>query len=91
MLLQSQTYPFVQLEEMAIEMFESIMRQDNIPIDMSSSEEPMSLSEYLESWRMKVWDTAYSAAFKEADSFKKSDSFRAYKGSTLYVRRLVFR
>ena len=91
MLLQSQIYPFVQLEEMAIEMFESIMQQDNIPIDMSSSEEPISLSEYLESWRMKVWDTAYAAAFKGADSFKKSDSFRAYKDSTLYVRRLVFR
>ena len=72
-------------------MFESIMRQDNIPIDMSSAEEPMSLSDYLESWCMKVWDSAYAAAFKGADSFKKSDSFRAYKGSTLYVRRFVFR
>ena len=58
---------------MAIEMFESIMRQDNI--DMSSAEEPMSLSDYLESWRMKVWDTTYAAVFKGADSFKKSDSF----------------
>ena len=54
----------MQLEENAIEMFESIMRQDNIPIDMSSVEEPMSLSDYLESWRIKVWDTAYAAAFK---------------------------
>ena len=76
---------------MAIEMFDSIMRQDNIPIDMSSAEEPMSLSDYLESWRMKVRDTAYAAVFKGVDSFKKSDSFRAYKGSTLYVRRLVFK
>ena len=68
-------------------MLKSIMQQDNIPIDMSSSEEPMSLSEYLESWRMKVWDIAYAVVFKGADSFKKSDSFRAYKGSTVYVRR----
>ena len=67
------------------------MRQDNIPINMSSAEEPMSLSDYLESWRMKVWNTAYADVFKGADSFKKSDSFRAYKDSTLYVRRLVFR
>ena len=49
MLRKSNTCPFVQLEEMAAEMFESIMRQDNIPIDMSSAEEPMSLSGYLES------------------------------------------
>ena len=33
------------------------MRQDNIPIDMSTAEEPMFLSDYLESWRMKVSDT----------------------------------
>ena len=81
----------MQLQEVAIEMFKSIMRQDNIPIDMSSAEEPMSLSDYLESWCMKVWDTAYATVFKGADSFKKSDSFRAYKGSTLYVTRLIFR
>ena len=91
MLQKSETCPFVQLEEVAVEMFESIMQQDNIPIDMSSAEEPMSLSDYLEFWRMKVWDIAYAAVFKGADSFKKSDSFRAYKESTLYVRRLIFR
>ena len=67
--------PFVQLEEMAVEMLKSILRQDNIPIDMSNAEEPMSLSDYLESWRMKVWDTAYAAVFRGADSFKKFDSF----------------
>ena len=49
MLQKSDTCPFVQLEEVAVEMFESIMWQDNIPIDMSSAEEPMSLSDYLES------------------------------------------
>ena len=69
------TCPFVQLEEMAIEMFESIMQQDNIPIDMSSAEEPMSFSDYLESWRIKVWDTAYAAVFKGADSFKSLTLF----------------
>ena len=74
-----------------MEMFESIMWQDNIPIDMSTAKDSMSLSDYLESWRMKVWDIAYAAVFKGADSFKKSDSFRGYKGSTLYVRRLIFR
>ena len=74
-LRKSDTCPFVQLKEMTVEMFEFIMRQDNIPIDMSSAEEPMSLSDYLESWRMKVWDIAYAAVFKGADSFKKSDSF----------------
>ena len=72
-------------------MLESIMQQDNIPIDMSSTEEPIFLLEYLEPWRMKVWDTAYAVVFKDADSFKKSDSFQAYKGSILYVRRLIFK
>ena len=45
-LQKSDTCPFVQLEEMAVEMFESIMQEDNIPIDMSSAKEPMSLSDY---------------------------------------------
>ena len=49
MLQKFDTCPSVQLEEVAVEMFESIIWQDNIPIDMSTTEDPMSLLDYLES------------------------------------------
>jgi len=49
----------------------NIIRSDNITINMSILSEPESLKEYVEGWRMKLWDIAYTGVFKEVDAFKK--------------------
>lgn len=80
-----------QISEQASSTFEEIMRQDRIPIDMGSPLEPMSLSEYIEDCRMKLWDHAFLSTFKGHDCFKKSDDFLGFKGADLVVRRVLFR
>jgi hypothetical protein len=72
-------------------MFDSITRADNIPINMSVVTEPQTLLEYIEGWRMKLWDHAYTGIFKGNDAFKKSDSFKEFRGSMLAVKRLIYR
>ena len=81
----------MQIEECATEEFESICRSDNIPIDMTVPGEPLKLQEYIESWRMKLWDRAYTGVFKGAEAFKKSDSFKDARGAMLAVKRVIFR
>ena len=81
----------MQLEESALTLFENICKGDKIPINMDTSAEPRTLQEYLEDWRMKLWDTAYIGIFKGADAFKKSDSFKDFRGSYLAVQRLIYR
>ena len=73
-----------------MEELDSIVVSDNLNIDMHIPTEPMSLVDYIESWRMKLWDSAYSGVFKGAESFKKSDSFKDYKGSGHAVKRLLY-
>ena len=82
---------FIQIEEGAVEMFDSITRSDNVRIDMSIPTDLQSLPEYLEGWRMKLWEHAYTGVFKGSDAFKKSDSFKDYKGSGLAVKRVIYR
>ncbi len=72
-------------------MFDSIIQADNISVDFSVATEPQTLSEYLEGWRMKLWDHAYTGTFKGADAFKKSDSFKDFRGSVLAVKRVIYR
>jgi hypothetical protein len=79
------------VEDEAIELFEWMMRDDSISIDYNVAGEPQSLSEYIETCRMKLWDHAYNTIFKGADAFKKSDSFKDFKGSIQVVRRLLYR
>ena len=71
-------------------MLDSIILSDNLNIDMHVPAEPMSLIDYIGSWRMKLWDSAYSGVFKGEESFKKSDFFKDYKGSMLAVKRLLY-
>lgn len=72
-------------------MYDSIVREDNIPIDLTVPGEPKTLPLYLESWRMKLWDDAYTGVFKGADAYKKSESFKERASGMLAVKRVIFR
>lgn len=84
-------YLNVQIEEQACNLFDEIMRQDRIPIDMTVQEEPRPLAAYIEDCRMKLWDHAFSSYFKGHDCFKKSEDFVGFKGTDLLIRRVLFR
>lgn len=40
---------------------------------------------------MKVWDIAYTGMFRGGDAYKKSDTFKDYKGAMLAVHRVIYR
>ncbi len=81
----------LQIEENAVESFEDIVRAVNICISMDSSLEPLSLSAFIEEWRIRLWDHVFLTYFKGHDHFKKSEGFSAFKGSDLAVKRVIFR
>lgn len=81
----------VQISKQASNLFDDIMRQDRIPIDMSSPLEPFTLAAYIEDCRMKLWEHAFNSYFKGQDRYKKTEEFVGYKGSVLVVRRVIFR
>lgn len=72
-------------------MFEDIVQQDRIPIDMSVPSEPLALAAYIEECRITLWDHAFVSVFRGHDCFKKIDDFQGYKGTDLVVRRVLFR
>jgi hypothetical protein len=74
-----------------VELFENIIHKDNITLHMDVTTEPKTILQFIESWRIKLWDKAFLTVFKGADHFKKSDSFKDFKGSDLVVKRVVYR
>ena len=71
-------------------MFEDIVQQDRIPIDMSVPSEPLTLASYIEECRIALWDHAFISVFRGQDCFKKIDDFQGYKRTDLVVRRVIF-
>ena len=74
-----------------MELFETIVHKDNVPLNMDVPAEPRTLSQFIEYWRVKIWDKAFVNVFKGAEAFKKSIAFKDFKGSDLVVKRVVYR
>jgi hypothetical protein len=82
---------FLQIEDVAVEYFENVVRQDKINISMNVPLQPETLSKYIEGWRRKIWDHGFMAHLRGTNYFKKSDNFMTYEGSKQAVRRVLFR
>ncbi len=80
-----------QIEDAAVEYFEGVVKDDNIPINMEVPQKPELLVDYIDGWRMKIWEQGYSGILKGATYFKKGDSFHSTEGSSQAVRRVLFR
>ena len=74
-----------------MELFETIAHKDNVHLNMDVQAEPKTLSQFIEYWRVKIWDKAFVNVFKRAEAFKKSIAFKEFKGSDLVVKRVVYR
>jgi hypothetical protein len=70
--------------------FDKIVLADNIPINYSILAEPLSLSSYIETWRVRVFDHAFLHYYKGADPFTKAKVFSEYRGTDLVVKRVIF-
>jgi hypothetical protein len=65
--------------------------KDGIVLNLGGLDGPDTLPAYLEKWRMQLWDLAFSSVFKSITPFKKSDAFLDYCGSSLLVKRVIYR
>lgn len=81
----------MQLEDAVVKLFESMVKGDNIPINMTIPQEPQTLTEYVEGWRLKIWDQGFLSILRGANPFKKNDNFGSFEGSKEVARRVVFR
>jgi hypothetical protein len=67
------------------------MSKDGIVLNLGGLDGPDILPAYLEKWCIQLWESAFSTVFKGVCPFKKSDVFLDYCGTTLLVRRVIYR
>ena len=68
------------------------MKDDNIPIVMSTFDDSLlDLRQYVEVWRVRIWDHGFGQMFRGKDSFSKTRPFKEHKLVDLAVRRVIFR
>jgi len=70
-------------------MVDDIVKKDQLPLTMDFVKEPMIFTDYIEDWRIRVWEKSFLGVFKGQDVFRKSDDFKKHKGSDLVVKRVI--
>jgi hypothetical protein len=78
-----------QLIDATVDSFNTTVAKDGIVLNFGDG--PDTLPAYLEKWHMQLWDLAFSSVFKGVTPFKKSDVFLDYRGSSLLVKRVIYR
>jgi len=76
-------------EEVGTKMFDNFVKKDQLALNMNSPLEPDSLADYIEDWRIRVWDHAFLVYFRRHDVYKKSDDFRKHKAFDQVVKHVV--
>lgn len=69
----------------------SILARDNLQLDMQSPVEPDTVGQYVEGWRMKLWDQAFRGDLIGKGHFKKGDTFKKFSGADNVIKRVVYR
>jgi len=72
-------------------MFDDIVKKDQLKLALNSPQRPENFPDYIEGWRIRVWDKVFLGNFKGSEVFKKSNDFKKRKGSDDVVKRVIYR
>jgi hypothetical protein len=84
------THCIFQLIDAAVDSFNTIVAKDGIVLNFVVLDVPDTLPNYLEKWRISLWESGFSTVFKGVCPFKKRDVFLDYRGATLLVKRVIY-
>ena len=76
------------LKEFTVQDFEKMVQKENLHIKKNLEDLPLSPKDFLETWRLQVWNVRF--IFKQANAFSKTKAFKGYKFTDLVVKQVFF-
>jgi hypothetical protein len=81
---------YSQLEEAATAEFDSFLKNSELVLS-SVDTDLLSLKDYLEKWRIQIWDNGFFNFFRGKTPFIKFSVFAEFPGTQQAVQRLLYR
>jgi hypothetical protein len=67
------------------------VKDDNIPLKQGLEVESATIEDYMESWRVRIWEHGFIAMFCGKEAYSKTKAFKDTKFTDLVVRRVLYR
>jgi hypothetical protein len=74
-----------------LEKFEKTVKDDNITLKLDLEVNPTTIEDYVECWRVRIWEHGFIAMFRGKDAYSKTKAFKDTKFTDLAVRRVLYR
>jgi hypothetical protein len=81
----------MQLQESSLEKFEKIVKDDNIPLKLDLEVNPTTIEDYIECWRVRIWEHGFIAMFHGKEAYSKTKAFKNTQFIDLAVRHVFYR
>jgi len=82
---------FPQLEEAVVHEVRNCLDSEGLNIDWKERSDIDEIGEYIEKWRIIVWDRAYYFILKKTNGYSRSTPFKDQEGTLNAVKRLMYR
>lgn len=70
---------------------QNALESDSIHIDWGGRPDLDEIVEYVEKWRILVWDRAYYFLLKKSNGYSRTVAFKEQDGTANAAKRLVYR
>lgn len=79
------------MEDAVIEEVKNCLDSEGVKIDWASRTDIDEIGEYVEKWRILLWDRAFYFIVKKSNGYSRSVPFKDQDGTMNAVKRLVYR
>ena len=72
-------------------MFEKTMKDNYISLKLDIEDNPATIEDYIEWWRVRIWEHGFIAMFRGKDAYNKTKAFKDSKHTDIVVRCILYR
>jgi hypothetical protein len=74
-----------------LEKFEKNVKDDNIILKLDLEVNLATIEDYVECWRIRIWEHGFIAMFCGKDAYSKTKAFKDTKFTDLAIKRILYR
>jgi hypothetical protein len=81
----------LQLDDGAIALLTKAIEEEGLDICTEGMQKHRTVDEYVEAWRIQIWDYGYMGWFRGKEAYTKTKAFEDHRSTNLAIKRIIFR
>jgi hypothetical protein len=71
--------------------FSKTIKEEGLEICTEGMQKHRTVDEYVQAWRIQIWDYGYMGWFKGKEAYTKTKAFEDHRNTDVAVKRVIFR